>query len=548
MPPASKDVSIENEATVVVYSSYRTASTWLWTRMRKRNELYCYYEVFNEALASLTREQAKSAGSADWRSRHPEVVSYREEYLPLINGQGIVGFPEAENTDSRFISYGGLNSPLDDDVHHYLRTLVNHARRQGKIPVLSGQRMLGRSHGIREAFPGFHILLVRNLFHQWNSYSGQLRTGNPYFLWTLNRTLSLASQDSFIAHLAGIFSKDTVASIEAWTSAENSDDLFCYFVSFHIYFYLETRSNVDLVIDSTRLAELDGNYCRQVEKALSAGIGVEIDFTDVCVAIDFPRFPIWQPALCRSRISDFVEVAHSMRGSTTEERDFADKMLTDLWSEWERFTFYSLSASEHVADLDARLVALNASLEALEESRTASSYMAEDLAQMRDACAREEGANQSLREQIERQRAVSIQRDRDLARLYQRVVDLQVHVAAADERTIHRKADSNNLDEDGERYQGEFSGLLDDREGHAAERSGLENEVVALQVEITQAAEKQALLEDELRMRTEELILSSKNLDIRTLERDQLRARLEELNMQIVQTHVEEESQETGER
>jgi hypothetical protein len=173
--------------------------------VRVHDELYCYYEVFNEALSSLTREQAASGGSADWRSRHPEIASYREEYLPLIEKAGVLGFPSDEGSASRFVSHSGLRGALDKDVRSYLQVLADHASDLGKIPVFSCPRLLGRSYGIREAFPGFHILLVRNLFHQWNSYSGQFRTGNPYFLWSLHGTLALAPKVPFIAHLAKIF-------------------------------------------------------------------------------------------------------------------------------------------------------------------------------------------------------------------------------------------------------------------------------------------------------------------------------------------------------
>jgi len=454
--------------------------------MREHDALYCYYEVCNEALASLTSEEAVSAGSADWRSRHPEVESYREEYLPLIKGHGIPGFPEAGDNDNRFISEAGLKGSLDEDVQRYLQTLVDHARSQGKTPVLSGQRMLGRSHGIREAFPGFHILLVRNLFHQWNSYSGQFRTGNPYFLWTLHRTLVLASRDPFIAYLTSIFDDAALVSQEKWMASENSDNLFCYFVAFHIYFYLETLPNVDLVIDSTRLAEPDGVYLQRMQRELGAGVGLEIDLSNVRTAIDLPCFPIWQPALCRNRIEELVESAHSIRRSTIEERKFADGMLADLWYEWERFELYSKSARERIRDVEAQLAT---SVNALEIARASFSDTEAKLGEMREAVAREETANQVLREQVERQRMVSVQRDRDLARLYERLADQQAQRVAADQRATYLEADKGKLAEELARNQAKISRLVRGREEHVIERSRLEGELVAMRAGIRKIEE-----------------------------------------------------------
>ncbi|HVU80583.1 MAG TPA: hypothetical protein VHD89_01095, partial [Rhodanobacteraceae bacterium] len=45
---------------VFVYSCFRAASTWFWSRLRAHRELCCYYEAFNEQLGHLSLADMRS--------------------------------------------------------------------------------------------------------------------------------------------------------------------------------------------------------------------------------------------------------------------------------------------------------------------------------------------------------------------------------------------------------------------------------------------------------------------------------------------------------
>lgn len=338
-----------NENILVVYSGYRCSSTWFWSRLRKSRILKCYYEVFNEALSSISLENVTQSKPTAWRSRHPDEAGYHFEYVPLIADIGVPGFPKEETPGCRFIGHAGVDGPLDDDVRDYLESLVRFARAQGHIPVLSCTRMLARSTGLRQSFPGLHILLVRNLFQQWNSYSGQHRTGNTYFLDTLFSTLSLAGKDPYIDYLVSLFDVETKNSLETWIRKENYDKVFCYFIAFHIYFLLHTRRNVDLVVDINALSDPTTGYRQNVEEQIRAAAGIDIDLSHAKEAIDYPQYLVRAPDECRHILRGMVEKAHDILRSTEEERAFASQLLQDLWKEHDLFSFYTAGANEAIA-------------------------------------------------------------------------------------------------------------------------------------------------------------------------------------------------------
>lgn len=341
---------------VFVYSSFRTSSTWFWSALRKNPSLTCYYEVFNETLGSITQQTVADLKPADWRSRHPDDAPYWLEYIPLLeNAPGLPGFPAEENFGSRFVAPGGPDAPLDEDVRAYLQLLINGAQQDGRTPVLTCTRMMGRSTGIRQSFPGFHILLVRNLFKQWNSYAGQHRTGNPFFMMALFESMKLGNRVSYIRYLAEFFSEWHKENLEHWIAEDNYDRIFCYFVSFHVYFYILTQRNCDLVVDVNKLTVKESGYRQQIEDLIEKQIGTKVTLASVRDAIDYPKYAIRSADECRLVLQGTISRAFSVLNATEEERDWIDTLIRDMWEDHDRFAYYTASVTDVLKGDESRL-------------------------------------------------------------------------------------------------------------------------------------------------------------------------------------------------
>jgi len=333
---------------IFLHSGFRSSSTWLWTKFRSNDQLLCYYEPLNEQFASLTLENIEDARPDGWRSRHPQSAPYALEYAGLLGkNPGVPNFPKSEGLGDRYIGSAGAEGPLDGDIAAYLKGLIDYAAGQDRVPLLSCTRLLGRVSGLREAFGGYHILLIRNLFQQWNSYAGQARFGNWYFVRTLYETLELEDRDPVVSGLADIFPPDTRTTFEAWVSADNFDKVFCYFIGFHLYFLTIARRHVDLVIDANALASGDSAHTEHVTAEVQKHLGIQIDLRDAREQVDFPLRPIGDRASCATQIESMSTNIKLQCNATPDEKDFIDGLLAALWSEQDKFQRQTSAAFEY---------------------------------------------------------------------------------------------------------------------------------------------------------------------------------------------------------
>lgn len=346
----------ERKLPVFIYSGFRASSTWLWSKFRAHDGLLCYYEPFNEQLGGLTLDNIEDARPENWRSHHPSGAPYVLEYAGLLGeGPGVAGFPAIHNLSERYLGAAGPEGVLDDDVAAYVQGLVNNAHIRNQMPLLACTRMLGRAFGLKSAFGGYHILLIRNLFHQWNSYAGQARFGNWYFLHTLYETLGLAQRDPVIADLARVFPDETCSSLEAWVAADNFDRVFCYFVGFHLYFLTLARRSADLVIDANALARTNPDYRNGIVARIARDIGIELDLGDAHEQVDFPLYPVVDRQACITRLDEIVTTIVSSCDASADEQAFIDALVADLWSEQAIFQRQTAGAVEYLAQIDKRL-------------------------------------------------------------------------------------------------------------------------------------------------------------------------------------------------
>jgi hypothetical protein len=341
------DDLMANGKVIFVYSCFRAASTWFWSRLREHPEFCCYYEVFNEQLDYLSLADIPAVRPDSWRSHHPASGPYLTEFAPLLDtSPGVAGFPTESPLGSRFIGRAGIEGPLDHDVETYLARLVQSAKASRRVPVITCTRLLGRAAGLRMAFAGAHILLVRNLFEQWNSVYGQLRSGNDYFLRMVFNQLNFGRQDRFFSYLMSMFEARDQESFENWARDANSDAVFCCYVVSRIYLLLITRRYCDVVVDITSL----GNPVRraETEQTLSRLLDVNMSLGDFEQRVDYPKRIIQSPMDCRKMIDELLERCLFEIDASDDEREFAHGLMVATWDAHKSFVAYTSGAREMI--------------------------------------------------------------------------------------------------------------------------------------------------------------------------------------------------------
>lgn len=315
---------------IFLHSSFRTSSTYIWSRFRQASNCIAYYEVFHELLASITQQQISSIRSDAWNSQHPPGAPYFLEFLPLIQEQGgVAGFdPNLGYGD--FVPASGPSGPAADAQAAYVRTLVDHAEQRGRVPVLTDTRTLGRVAGLKAVAPGTHAVIYRNLLRQWCSYTDQATCGNAYFLDTIIKTARHSQHDPVIRDLLRMFPVEGASATDINT--------FYLFVFLHIHLYAHATASADFVIDVDRLAN-EAPYRAEIEEFF-AEQNVRVDFPDASpsTAFSLVTFP------CRREMLEQIQIiSDAIIGKMPSERGraFAGKVVTDLMDEHERHEFYS---------------------------------------------------------------------------------------------------------------------------------------------------------------------------------------------------------------
>lgn len=315
---------------VFIHSSWRASSTWLWAKLRAAPTTIAYCEVFHERLASLTTAYLRENDFSRWASKHPEAAPYFLEFAPLVGVDGAVPGYDRRMAVEWFFPRNGLGGALDAAERNYVQGLICSAEARRKIPVLTDTRTLGRFRAIADAFPGRHVLLVRNAFHQWASYTEQWAHGNSYFMDMLFGTLAGARGDPFARLLIDWFVQEDRSPTNAAT--------FQLFLLFHLYLYAHAYDAADLVVDVNRVAD-EADHRAAVEAALSEAVGSPIDLSDARTPFGLSLFSVDFRAAFIDTIEQFFKLM--IDGSVSvEAAQFASRTKDDALAEWERCEFY----------------------------------------------------------------------------------------------------------------------------------------------------------------------------------------------------------------
>ncbi len=340
---------------IFVHSSFRTGSTWLWSKFRHNPRFYAYYEFYNEALASL--DLATIAHSArDWPSRHPVEAPYFLEFAPLLREQGGVrGYDPAMAFAEFFPAAHAREGDCFAAQRDYVGLLIDTARKLGRIPVLTCTRSLARVDRLKQMFGGLHLGLRRNLLHQWFSYSNQALNGNPYFIGTIVDTVFADTDDRVMAVLRRFMRDNRMQPADA-AALLPDDNMFICFAVLHIYLDFLGERDADAVIDLGDLAS-DGSRsaCASLAAIVREHSGANIEFADAREVVSAPMMLFADPGRIDLTVrSIFLMLRQTAAAASDAFEDLADSAggrMERLWTEYDRYCHFSGSAHREIARL-----------------------------------------------------------------------------------------------------------------------------------------------------------------------------------------------------
>jgi|HubBroStandDraft_1064217.scaffolds.fasta_scaffold00030_58 hypothetical protein len=296
---ASVQADVPPQDAIFLHSSWRAASTYVWSKFRQRSDTYCYFEPLNEHLSALTAEIVDRF--VPWSfANHPTLdAPYLEEYRPLIGpagripdvgvtGVGIRGFP-AHLTFGRYCAASHDSLP---ELESYLADLARLATRLGRRPVYGFVRTDLRVGWFRARMPGAHIFIRREPRRQFLSMLRQAVQGNPYFMQRgvviLRHNLEEPAFEPLLAALQFPAVElppllDSSQLREAFRGKLVDETVLRRLYSIFYFMWLLSRQlgepHCHLVIDIDRLT-LEDAYRREIENRLGDLVGMAISFAD----------------------------------------------------------------------------------------------------------------------------------------------------------------------------------------------------------------------------------------------------------------------------
>jgi hypothetical protein len=323
----------------------------------------CFYEPFNDQLATATRDWLLETGPASWKSSHPAGAPYFQEYVPLLGASAGVRFYSRSMEWEWFIPEGGLRGRLRPEEHRYVESLLQHAADRGLVPVLGFCRSLGRIVPLKQHFAGTHIFLRRNLWSQWMSYLSQRENGNAWFIQTIFETCRRGA-DQYLDTIGEFYLRRARGRIrrplELQTAPDNDvqtlfqladADVFAMFMAVHLYLSVHAEMTADLTVDTTRLG-IDPAYRDGMRQEIAERTGVLCSLADAthsqqfaimdCEAIDWPEIAGHLQSAVRALSDD---------GAAARREDIAVRLFEETRAELARSERYLRAARDHIKAL-----------------------------------------------------------------------------------------------------------------------------------------------------------------------------------------------------
>jgi len=257
---------------IFIYSGFRSSSTWFWSKFRNSENCVAFYEYFNEVLVDISTASILNTSPEKWDSHHPDIGPYFLEYMSFVKDSGGIGGFKERFAYECFMPSANDAHELSESEIDYMSSLINFALQSGRTPVLSDPRALGRASAIRNKFSGVQILLIRNLFAQWNSCVEQYNNGNTYFVDSLNRIIKFCCGDSYLSQVYKVIGCPSVD--------ENPEHHLILYTIVNSYLMARAADSADLIVDM-ELLHADTAYQRATGAEIRRLTGVTIDLSDV---------------------------------------------------------------------------------------------------------------------------------------------------------------------------------------------------------------------------------------------------------------------------
>ncbi|WP_345814859.1 hypothetical protein AAGS40_21585 [Paraburkholderia sp. PREW-6R] len=311
MPPLSGPLNDPSNATdhaerqdalkqaIFLHAGWRSAGTWIWSRLRALDQVTGFYEPLSNVLAELSSADV-GASRPTLTSGHPPLAKpYFDEYRPFLHdgSRGVAGYDRRFSTD-RFGSIPDREFPA---LQAYLSTLCQHAASQGSMPAFKFCRSSGRLPWLRDAFPhALHAAVLRNPASQFASgWLLSQQWSNPFFVAAPFRVLGLNQAEPLVREAIGICdvklppvpvtSEDAYAmACEQYARTAEGNNAYRAFLALWILSALRMSQGVDLLIDIDRLGQ-SRDYATTVSAAFAAQSGVSPDLSSARDLVDETR-------------------------------------------------------------------------------------------------------------------------------------------------------------------------------------------------------------------------------------------------------------------
>lgn len=274
---------------IFLHTGWRSAGTWVWSRLRALDAVTAFYEPLSNVLADLGPDDV-AASRPTLTSGHPPLGKpYFDEYRPFLQAgtRGVAGYARRFGTD-RFGSAPDATFPA---LHAYLDNLCDRTRERGSLPVFKFCRSSGRLPWFRQAFPAIlHAGVLRNPASQFASgWLLNQQWNNPFFVAAPFRVLGLNVSEPLVRQAVdacGVSlpppapgSDDAYAlACEHYARTAEVNNAYRAFVALWILAALRITQGVDLLIDMDRLGQ-SRDYAAALRGGFETQCGVSPDFS-----------------------------------------------------------------------------------------------------------------------------------------------------------------------------------------------------------------------------------------------------------------------------
>ncbi|SIT48545.1 conserved hypothetical protein [Paraburkholderia ribeironis] len=274
---------------VFLHTGWRSAGTWVWSRLRELDAATGFYEPLSNVLAELSLADI-SASRPTLTSGHPPLAApYFDEYRPFLQqgARGVAGYSKRFSID-RFASMPDAEFPA---LQAYLRNLCERTVERGSVPVFKFCRSSGRLPWLKRAFgQAMHVGVLRNPASQFASgWLLSQQWSNPFFVAAPFRVLGLNQSDPLVRQAldacgvslppAASMSDDAYAlACEQYARTAEGNNAYRAFVALWILSALRVAQGVDLLVDIDRLGQ-SRDYAADLRAGFEAQSGLSPDFS-----------------------------------------------------------------------------------------------------------------------------------------------------------------------------------------------------------------------------------------------------------------------------